>query len=152
MSMIDEIAGYIDRLVSENPFISGIILFGSISRREKRERSDIDLLILWDKLEMNIGEAYIYIYKIIRKYFPANIDLTVLEMNYLKFISMKEITPLILNILWDGIVLYDKHGKLRDFILNIRKKIEKSGLKRKKSGKYYYWILPKPGERVKLEV
>jgi len=33
--MIDEIAGYIDRLVSENPFISGIILFGSISRREK---------------------------------------------------------------------------------------------------------------------
>jgi len=71
---------------------------------------------------MNISEAYIYIYKIIRKYFPANIDLTVLEMNYLKFISMKEITPLILNILWDGIVLYDKHGKLRDFILNIRKK------------------------------
>ena len=54
MTMIDEIAGYIDRLVSENPFISGIILFGSISRREKRERSDIDLLILWDKLEMNI--------------------------------------------------------------------------------------------------
>ena len=72
---------------------------------------------------MNISEAYIYIYKIIRKYFPANIDLTVLEMNYLKFISMKEITPLILNILWDGIVLYDKHGKLRDFILNIRKKV-----------------------------
>lgn len=140
------------RMVSENKFIAGVVLFGSLARGEETERSDVDLLILWDGLKVNSSRRHVYVYEVVSKYFPSTLRLTVLEMEYTSFIKVKKLTPLILNIIYDGIVLYDKYGRLREFMKKVREELKVKGLKRRKTGRTYYWILPKPGAKVRLEV
>ncbi|RLE63601.1 MAG: hypothetical protein DRJ38_07085 [Thermoprotei archaeon] len=152
MDTLREISKYIKKIVSENSFIAGIVLFGSIAREEKHEKSDIDLLILWDNLYVDPDERYVYIYKVVSKYFPPSTSLTILDMKYDDFLKVEKATPLFLNIVYDGIVLFDKYGKLKNFILKVKKELEKMGVKREKIGKYYYWKLPKAGSKVELKV
>ncbi|MEM2604904.1 MAG: hypothetical protein QW353_08420 [Candidatus Korarchaeum sp.] len=88
----------------------------------------------------------------VSRYFPQSLGLTVIEMSYSSFLSLKKLTPLLLNAIYDGVVLYDKHGRLEEFLSKIREEIKSKGLKRKKIGKYYYWELPEAGSKVELEV
>jgi len=117
------------KIALENDFITGIILFGSIARNEENEKSDIDLLILWENLK--VEDSYSYIYKIFSKRFPYK-SLTIIDMEYSSFFNIKKATPLYLNIIWDGFIIYDKHGKLHDFISKIRKELKAKGFERKK--------------------
>ncbi|MGC8832188.1 MAG: nucleotidyltransferase family protein [Thermoproteota archaeon] len=133
----------------ENSFITGIILFGSVARGEETEKSDIDLLVLWEGL--NPDNSYSYIYKNVSKYFPRE-SVTILDMNYFDFLEVKDVTTLFINIVWDGIVVYDKYGKLESFLERVRSELIAKGIERKEVGKYYYWRLPKPGQKVKLEI
>jgi len=55
-----------------------------------------------------------------------------------------------LNIYYDAIVILDRTGELQEFVKFVKERIEKSGLVRRKDGKSYYWILPKPMEKVKI--
>jgi|YelNatPaOPRAMG01_1025707.scaffolds.fasta_scaffold09399_8 predicted nucleotidyltransferase len=137
------------KIALENDFITGIILFGSIARNEENEKSDIDLLILWENLK--VEDSYSYIYKIFSKHFPYK-SLTIIDMEYSSFFNIKKATPLYLNIIWDGFIIYDKHGKLHDFISKIRKELKAKGFERKKIGKYYFWKLPKPGQKIELTI
>jgi len=66
------------------------------------------------------------------------------------FLNPKTITSLLLNIYYDGIVVLDRTGKLQEFMKFVRERIERSGLVRRKDGRSYYWILPKPMEKVKV--
>jgi len=149
---VDIIDRYIKKVISENPFITGIILFGSIARGEERERSDIDLLVLWDDLQVDPDERHVYIYKAVSKHFPPSTSLTVIDMKYTDFLKTEKVTSLFLNVVYDGIVLYDKHGKLKSFLSKVKKELERKGVKRVKIGKYYYWKLPKAGGKIELKV
>ena len=151
MDILHIIAERVKEMVSENQFISGVILFGSIARGEEHGRSDIDLLILWENLRIDPSERYIYIYRIVSKYFPST-NLTLLDIEYSSFLNARKITPLLLNIIYDGIVLYDKYGKLEDFLSRVKRELETKGIKRRKIGRYYYWMLPEAGSKVRLEV
>jgi len=142
----------VEKIVSENQFIAGVILFGSVARGEEDKKSDVDLLILWENLRVSPDKRHVYIYKVVSRYFPYSIGVTVLEMKYEDFLKAKKATPLLINIIYDGIVLYDKHGKLREFMSKVKRELENKGVKRRKIGKYYYWELPKPGAKIKLEV
>ncbi len=95
----------VSRMVRDNPFISGVILFGSAARGEEGERSDLDLLILWDELNVDPSERHIQVYKVVSRYFPPSLELTVIEMRYSDFLKVKDLTPLLLNVMYDGIVL-----------------------------------------------
>ncbi|MBO3803993.1 MAG: nucleotidyltransferase domain-containing protein [Candidatus Brockarchaeota archaeon] len=138
------------KIAVDNQFIAGIILFGSAARGEEEEKSDLDLIVLWENLNVDPGKRHAHIYSVISKYFPYNKP-TVLEMEYSGFLNIKKATPLVVNIIWDGVVLYDRHGKLKDFMSNARDQLVAKGLVRRKAGKYYYWELPKPGAKVELE-
>ncbi|MGB9760098.1 MAG: nucleotidyltransferase family protein [Thermoproteota archaeon] len=133
----------------ENSFIAGIILFGSVARGEETEKSDIDLLVLWEGLNPN--DSYSYVYRNVSKYFLHE-SVTILDMNYYDFLKVKDVTALYINIVWDGIVIYDKYGKLESFLEKVKNELIAKGIERKKVGKYYYWKLPKPGQKVKLEI
>ncbi len=139
-------------MAQENSFVCGVILFGSLARGESVERSDIDLLVLWRGLHMDRRERYVYIYRVASQYFSPSRGLTVLDMEYDKFLGFKKITSLALNMIWDGIVLYDKYGKLKGYLERLREGIKNKGLTRIKIGRYYYWKLPKPKAKVILEV
>lgn len=137
------------KIALENSFVAGIILFGSVARGEGTKESDMDLLILWEGL--NPDDSYSYVYRNVSRYFPRE-SVTILDMNYFDFFKVEDVTTLYINIIWDGVVIYDKHGKLNDFLVKVKNELTAKGVERKKVGKYYYWKLPKPGQKVKLEV
>ena len=134
------------------PFIKAIILFGSMARGEATERSDVDLLILHENYKITDPvirrrKLYIILKKLLGEEFE---EISIIDMDIKKFLKPREITPLLLNIYWDGKVVYDDTGKVNEFLEYVRKKIKESKLKRIKDGKEYYWILPKPMEKVKI--
>ena len=142
----------VERIVLENEFIVGVILFGSVARGEESGRSDVDLLILWEGLDVDVRKRHVYVYRVVSRYFPSFVRLTVLDMEYSRFLNVRKLTPLLLNIICDGVILYDKYGLLEDFLIRVRRELKAKGLERVKLGKYYYWKLPKPGAKVELEV
>jgi len=134
------------------PCIKAIIMFGSRARGEAGDRSDVDLLILHE--DCGIQDPVLrrgYLYSLIREVIGEDFeDITIIDMELKSFLNPVEITSLLLNIYWDAVILYDKTGKIRDFLGHVRSKIVESGLKRVRDGRAYRWILPKPMEEVKI--
>lgn len=83
---ISEIRRRVQVMASENSFVTGVILFGSIARGEAEEKSDVDLLVLWEGLELS-REVYRYIYRVAAKYLNPSWGLTVLETGYWNFLA-----------------------------------------------------------------
>ena len=141
------------RLNSLPHFVKAILLFGSYARNEADERSDIDLLILYEDLNIdNPIERRRFLYKLIMNYIGDLYDaVTVIDMRLKDFLNPKNITPLLLNIYWDSIIIIDRTGgRIELFLKHIRRKILKAGLKRIKDNKGYYWRLPKPMQRIRI--
>lgn len=132
--------------------IKGIILFGSLARGEEREKSDVDLLVLHEGCSIRDPvERRRYLYEIVKMALRRDFEsITIIDMELTNFIKPVEITPLLLNIYWDGIVLLDRTNSLKEFLGYVKKRIVLSGLKRVKNGKAYYWILPEPLKEVKI--
>lgn len=134
--------------------LRGLVLFGSIARGEVDEHSDIDLLVILHELPKNPVErrrmVYLAMAPIREKY---RRDTTVIEMTD---DEAGEVTPLILNIAAEGIILYDEGGELSEFLDKVRRRIEEMGLLRYRTrdGKYG-WKLRRPlrpGEVFEIEV
>ena len=145
---INDLRIKLNKLVSGN-FIA-VLLFGSLARCEAGERSDVDLLVLHRGLGgidpvRRRRAIYLAVSAFLRDY-----PLTVIDMDINDFLSPGVITPLLLNIYWDAVVLLDKTGTLEEFLRYVRRRVVESGLRRVKDGKAYYWVLPKPMERVRI--
>ncbi len=102
---------FADQLQKElQSFLLGIVVFGSSVRRETTEKSDIDLLIVIDDVGMVISEAVIEGYRIIIENLVRHISLK-LHITSMTFSSFWEHAkagdPVVVNILRDGIALYD---------------------------------------------
>ena len=133
--------------VRECGFIAGVVLFGSVARGEEGEGSDVDLLVLWEGLDK---DALRTVYEAVSRCFPPGIGLTVLEAEYWSFVSTRKLTPLLINIAYDGVILHDKYGKLSEFLSRIKRGLSEKGLVRRRLGESYYWVLPEPGSKVAL--
>ena len=138
--------GFIDSCVK------AVVMFGSRARGESEERSDIDLLVLHEGCEIQdpvLRRRHLYncLREAVGEYFE---DITIVDMKLEHFLKPKEVTALLLNVYWDGVVVYDKTGILHEFLKYVKEKIAKSGLKRIKDGKAYRWILPKPMMEIKI--
>ncbi|MFQ6087229.1 MAG: nucleotidyltransferase domain-containing protein [Candidatus Bathyarchaeia archaeon] len=134
------------------PYVKAVILFGSGGRGEAEERSDVDLLVLHDGCEIVdsvLRRRYFYnlIRDVVGKHFD---DITVLDMELKEFLKPKRVNALLLNIYWDAQVVLDKTGVLDRFLEHVKKRIVKSGLRRVKDGRAYYWVLPAPKTEVKI--
>jgi hypothetical protein len=77
-------------------------------------------------------------------------DVTVIDMELERFFDPEEITSLLLNLYWDGIVVYDETVAVGSFLVHVRERIVNSGLKRVRDGRAYYWTLPKPMKDVRI--
>lgn len=132
--------------------VKAAVLFGSAARGERRERSDVDILLLHDGcgIEDPVERRrflYLLLKRVLGKGFEA---VTLLDMELKDFLEPGEVRPLLLDIYWDGVVVYDETGRLESFLKRVRGRIAASGLKRVKSGDAYYWVLPEPAKEVKL--
>lgn len=91
-------------------FLKGIILFGSTVRKQTTIESDIDILVITDDLTFQLTDALVEAYRVIvenviRKVSPK------LHVTSMTFTSFWEYTrsgdPVVVNILRDGVALYD---------------------------------------------
>jgi predicted nucleotidyltransferase len=105
----------------------GLILFGSWARGEGREGSDVDVFIVLKSL--GGMEVRSRVYKVISECVNKPITLVDVRVDEL-FKDEVELTPLLLNILADGVVIYDKTGRLGELKLRLREFIESVGLER----------------------
>ena len=136
----------------KEPYIKSVILFGSMARGESRERSDVDLLVLHEGCEVKdpvVRRSHLYnlMREAIGKEFK---ELTVIDIELERFLKPKEINATLLNIYWDGFVVYDRTKVLQNFLEQAREKIVKCGLKRVRDGRAYYWVLPEPLKEVEI--
>jgi hypothetical protein len=61
--------------------------------------------------------------------------------------------PVLLDIVQDGVILYDKNNFLASVLQKLERKLKELGSKRTKTDKGYYWILKpdlKPGEVIEI--
>ena len=113
----------------------GMLLFGSWARGEAREDSDVDILVLLrgrSSLELRSS-----LYKVVAKYVKKPLTLVDLDVDEV----VKEdfvLSPLLLNAIADGVIIYDEGGYLRDLLDKGRRLLEKAELIRYKTpdGKY----------------
>lgn len=102
---------FADKAKSElGDFLKGIILFGSTARREEIKESDIDILVVTDDLSFQLTDALVEAYRIIIEKIIAEVSRK-LHVTSMSFTSFWEYTkagdPVVINILRDGVALYD---------------------------------------------
>lgn len=88
------------------------------------------------------------LYPILEKF---RVDVTVIDMELGELLKLGDLFPLLLNIAYDGIVLYDKRGQVTRVFESIKKAIKNGGMKRYRTpdGKYG-WKLKHPLQEVKI--
>jgi predicted nucleotidyltransferase len=107
-----KIAGtFADKLKIElGDFLKGIVLFGSAVRREATAESDIDILVVTDDVSFQLTDALIEAYRVIIENVIARVSrkLHVTSMTFTSFWEYaKAGDPVVVNILRDGVALYD---------------------------------------------
>ncbi len=152
------IANKIEEILQDD--LISVLLFGSAARGEAGEGSDIDILIVAEKFG---EEGRFEVFNAIENDLKASEEYRDLKENNLgTLISPVPLTPseveknpsILLDIVMDGIMLYD----VDDFIVNkmksMRKKLKKMGSKKIfLDDKRYYWDLKpdyKLGEIVEI--
>ncbi|PIN87878.1 hypothetical protein COV12_01470 [Candidatus Woesearchaeota archaeon CG10_big_fil_rev_8_21_14_0_10_32_24] len=92
-------------------FLIGVIAFGSMARREAKETSDIDLMVIMDDVTFVVTEPLIEGYKIIVENLirKTSMRLHITSMTLTSFWEHVKVgDPIIVNILRDGVAIIDQ--------------------------------------------
>ena len=113
----------------------GLLLFGSYARGEASDRSDVDVLVVMRGLKgLKVrGDVYGILAKHVgRPLTLIDVDLADISRDDL------EVTPLLLNALYDGVIVYDRFSVLERLKLKTIELIRKANLVRYRTpdGKY----------------
>nr|MDO8062829.1 nucleotidyltransferase domain-containing protein [Candidatus Freyrarchaeum guaymaensis] len=113
----------------------GLMLFGSYARGEASEGSDVDVLVVLRGVSgLNVrGEIYSVLARHVgRAVTLVDVDLEVVSRGDF------EVTPLLLNALYDGVIVYDEFGVLEKLKRKVAELVEKARLVRYRTpdGKY----------------
>ncbi|MCC6003986.1 MAG: nucleotidyltransferase domain-containing protein [Thermofilum sp.] len=128
--------------------VVAVALFGSRARREASERSDFDFFVVVRNFNDRDRRFRIYhcLHSVVRR------DVTVIDVDEGElFREDLEINPLLLNILWDSVILYDPTGRLRELSERVRNAV-KGRLERYRTKDGKYGWKPKAGELTAIEV
>lgn len=128
--------------------IVAVALFGSFAREEASEQSDFDFFVVVKNFDEKNRRYSIYqqLHKILKR------DITLIDVDENSI--LKEdlmITPLLLNIAWDSMILYDPTSKLGNLFERIRNGV-KDKLERYKTKDHKYGWKPKTGSFTTIEV
>ncbi|MEM4430986.1 MAG: nucleotidyltransferase domain-containing protein [Thermofilaceae archaeon] len=131
----------------------GLILFGSRARGDYRDESDYDILfLLKDYFDGDPVKTYFKAYEGLRAFREAvNRDTTVLVVSVQDLVRNVS-SPVILNALIEGRIIYDKEGLVKRLKDKVNEKLRSLGIRRVKEDWGYSWIVPPSIVPFKLEV
>ncbi|MEM3545736.1 MAG: nucleotidyltransferase domain-containing protein [Candidatus Bathyarchaeia archaeon] len=131
----------------------GLMLFGSRARGDHRDESDYDiLLLLKDYFDGDPVKTYFKAYEGLRAFREAvNRDTTVLVVS-IQDLAKNISSPVILNALIEGRVIYDKEGLVKRLKDKVEDRLKSLGIKRVKEDWGYSWVVPSNIVPFKLEV
>lgn len=102
---------FTDKIKTElGDFLKGVVLFGSAVRREATAESDIDVLVVTDDISFQLTDALIETYRVIIENVITRVSrkLHVTSMTLSSFWEYAKVgDPVVVNILRDGVALYD---------------------------------------------
>ncbi len=116
--------------------IAAIALFGSWARGEASSRSDVDFFVV--VRNFNDRDRRFKIYHHLYNVFKCDVTIVDIDESSL-FRDDLIITPILLNIAYDSIILYDPSGKLNELFKRIRKAAENNLERYKTKNSKYGW-------------
>ncbi|MEM2637198.1 MAG: nucleotidyltransferase domain-containing protein [Candidatus Korarchaeota archaeon] len=131
-----------------------IVLFGSVARGEATTTSDIDLLIIAEELPISSMDRTKEFLEVAHKIPEIYEHLIMVSAIIMTPKEVMRYPPILLDIVVDGQILYDKDGFFNKLRQDLQGKLEKLGAKRVRMGKGWYWILKpdyKWGEVITIE-
>jgi predicted nucleotidyltransferase len=148
-----KVSSILERDMKDN--LISVCLYGSAAKGGLRVGSDVDFLIV-------LGEAPASYHKRMKGFLVLSENIREtgeymdmeklglqLEPSFLVFTldEVKKHPPVLIDISYEGIILYDKKKFLKNQLETLRAKLAKLGAKRKITPHGYYWIL-KPDIKV----
>ena len=137
--------------------LASVCIFGSVASGKATPESDIDALVVVDGLSLDVGsriketsdlhaqlrrtEGYKHLRKLRRSALISEILLTPSEI--------ERHPPILLDLIDEGVILYDRGDILERALDSLRRRLEELGARKVKTKKGHYWVLKpdiKPGE------
>ncbi|MEM3574882.1 MAG: nucleotidyltransferase domain-containing protein [Candidatus Bathyarchaeia archaeon] len=139
--------------------LRSVCLFGSVARGDFEAGSDVDLLIVVEGLPEDVGNRHSMFRDLRARIASSKAARGIRELGYSAAASEIYLTPeevekhppIMLDIVEDGIIIYDRDGFLRKVLEDIRAKLRELGARRMKIGKGWYWVL-KPDAKLGEEI
>ncbi|MEM2927285.1 MAG: nucleotidyltransferase domain-containing protein [Candidatus Bathyarchaeia archaeon] len=129
-----------------------VALFGSVARREAKEGSDVDLLIVLEGFKGSFGERFQVFQEIDGKLMESKPYRALRSQGFGTLISPIPLTkeevgahpPILLDILTDGIILYDKEGFLKASLEELQRRLKALGARKVllPDGSWYWDLKP----------
>lgn len=141
-------AFYGDRLVS-------LVVFGSVARGTYREDSDLDVLIIAERLPLGRMKRVEEFSSIEKKLEPLIESMkkeglhTFISAIFKTPEEAMQGSPLFLDLIEDAVILFDRDGFFAGILERFRKRLQELGARRIWKGDWWYWELKpdyKPGE------
>ena len=122
--------------------LSGILLFGSRARGDNRPDSDYDFLIVLKDYVTGPVEDYFMAYRALRPFRDKLVLDTTVAVISLDDLRESLTSSLLLNALYEGIVIYDAEGVLSKVKKKVLDKLRALRVRRVKADWGYTWRIP----------
>ena len=123
-----------ERLVS-------VAIYGSAARGEAGEESDLDVLVVAEDLPDDLGERLRISGRLAISLRPPPGVPSPLSAVLLTPREVSRNPPILLDLVEDAVILYDRGGFLSRALERLRKRLKELGAKRVRTERGWYWVL-----------
>ncbi|BDR93463.1 nucleotidyltransferase domain-containing protein [Vulcanisaeta souniana] len=158
-TVIQNLLNSLIRLYGDN--LVSLVIYGSVARGNQRKDSDIDMLVIFEKLPKPMSDR-IKIFERAEDEVQSLLD-ELLDKGYAITLSpliktreeAKRFSPLYLDMTEDAVIVYDKDGFFEEVLTRIINRLRELGATRVwVSDRAWYWVLKRDyrfGEVIEIE-